>query len=291
MKPGNILLAEDGRARLLDFGIAADLSRASDDLTVDGVVGTLRYLAPERLLGDDATTATDVWGVGVMLFEAAAGRPAFPATTLVERVEAAGRAVERPAGIADATWAVIRRAADGDPARRYHDGAALAAALRDARDVVAGAPIDDAAVTVVIPVVAPAVDAAGVRPRRAAGADDERRRSTGTCGRRSARCACSSPPSAWRRSPSILVSVTTARPGLRPIPRRSPSPRPRARPRRSHRRRHRSTIVQTRSRRRAAAMRKGNGQGQGQGQALTVSRRRRPSGSRPASCGSPRACA
>ena len=120
VKPGNILLADDGRARLLDFGIAADLSGASDDLTVDGVVGTLRYLAPERLLGEDATTATDVWGVGVTLYRGPrrpAGVPGDHARRSGSTPPVAPSSDRR--GSPTATWDVIRRAADGDPARRY----------------------------------------------------------------------------------------------------------------------------------------------------------------------------
>src|SRR3954451_6362026 len=78
VKPANVLLAEgDGvDVRLLDFGLA--MMAEFDTLTAHGdVPGTLAYIAPERLAGDPATAAADVWGVGVILWEALAGEHPF----------------------------------------------------------------------------------------------------------------------------------------------------------------------------------------------------------------------
>ena len=221
VKPGNILLAEDGRARLLDFGIAADLGQASDDLTVDGVVGTLRYLAPERLLGEDATTATDVWGVGVTLFEAVAGQPVFPATTLVERVDAAGRAVERPPGSptrpgpssVEQPTATPRGAT---PMGRHWRPRCVRRATRSPRrrSTTRRSPRSSPWRRRSPPSRCRARSC--IERRRRARADDGHLRSV-------QRSPCSSSsPLAWRRSPSILASVTGAHPDLRPIRPRSP---------------------------------------------------------------------
>jgi hypothetical protein len=81
VKPSNVLLAEsDGiDVRLLDFGLAQ--MAEFDTLTAVGdVPGTLTYVSPERLDGDQATAAADIWGVGVMLWEALAGRHPFRAS-------------------------------------------------------------------------------------------------------------------------------------------------------------------------------------------------------------------
>jgi hypothetical protein len=78
VKPSNILLEDrDGIAvRLLDFGLAQ--FDGADTLTAVGdVPGTLAYIAPERLAGEDATPESDVWSVGVLLWEALAGRHPF----------------------------------------------------------------------------------------------------------------------------------------------------------------------------------------------------------------------
>jgi hypothetical protein len=75
IKPGNVLVDNDGRARLLDFGIAKPLDTelsAAGDLTVAPL--TPDYAAPEQLSGEPVTTATDVYALGVLLFELLSGR-------------------------------------------------------------------------------------------------------------------------------------------------------------------------------------------------------------------------
>jgi predicted ATPase len=76
IKPGNVLIASDGTARLSDFGVAlmTDRRRLSGS---DALIGTLEYLSPEVLLGRDADARADLWALGVLLFELLAGRPPF----------------------------------------------------------------------------------------------------------------------------------------------------------------------------------------------------------------------
>ncbi len=77
LKPSNILVTEQGEAKLLDFGIAALLSSGADDVTpLTRNVGpglTPGYASPEQLLGQPITTATDVYSLGIVLFELLAG--------------------------------------------------------------------------------------------------------------------------------------------------------------------------------------------------------------------------
>src|SRR5437763_140480 len=78
VKPSNVLLAESEGidVRLLDFGLAQ--MAEFDTLTALGdIPGTLAYISPERLLGEPATQAADVWGLGVVLWEALAGEHPF----------------------------------------------------------------------------------------------------------------------------------------------------------------------------------------------------------------------
>src|SRR4051794_10468791 len=85
VKPSNLLLAEgDGiDVRLLDFGLAQ--MAEFDTLTAIGdVPGTLAYVSPERLLGEEATEAADVWAVGVILWEALVGHHPFRGTNVAE---------------------------------------------------------------------------------------------------------------------------------------------------------------------------------------------------------------
>ena len=77
IKPGNIMLTEAGEARLGDFGIATSLDLDGDATTTGLILGTPSYLAPERIEGAPATPATDIYGLGVVLYEGFSGRRPF----------------------------------------------------------------------------------------------------------------------------------------------------------------------------------------------------------------------
>lgn len=143
VKPANVLIGPDGVARLSDFGIAVGADDDTALTAVDGVIGTLRYLAPERLAGEAASPATDVWGVGAILFELLSGTAAYPASTPAERVEMASRPVDRPTGVAEGTWTVVSTCLASDQQDRYQDGGALAAAIHALPGVPAPAPTAD----------------------------------------------------------------------------------------------------------------------------------------------------
>lgn len=136
VKPSNVLLADGDRvsARLLDFGLAR--MAEAETLTAQGdVPGTLAYIAPERLAGEDATEAADVWAVGVMLWEALAGRHPFWQTSMLDTARAieAGApplAQLRP-DLPKALLQLVDRALSLNPARRPSAGE-LAGALRGA---------------------------------------------------------------------------------------------------------------------------------------------------------------
>ena len=80
IKPANILLSTDERVLVADFGIAKAFEGA--DLTVDGaMIGTAKYLAPEQVEGGPVDGRTDLYSLGVVLYEALCGRPPFLADT------------------------------------------------------------------------------------------------------------------------------------------------------------------------------------------------------------------
>src|SRR5947199_2021268 len=133
VKPSNVLLAsEDGSVRLLDFGLAR-LPQAETLTAAGDVPGTLAYISPERLGGEAATPAADVWAVGVLLWEALAGRHPFWESSLLETARAieAGApplATVRP-DLPRGLLSAVDRALDLDPAKRP-SAAALAQALQ-----------------------------------------------------------------------------------------------------------------------------------------------------------------
>jgi hypothetical protein len=134
VKPSNVLLEhrDEVAVRLLDFGLAQ--FDGADTLTAVGdVPGTLAYISPERLAGEEATPASDVWSAGVLLWEALAGRHPFWGMPLQEVAIAIEKgapplATQRPdlprrlAGAVDAALSL-------DPATRPH-ASVLAAELR-----------------------------------------------------------------------------------------------------------------------------------------------------------------
>ena len=96
VKPSNVLIGPEGRAKLLDFGLAQ--MAEAETLTAQGdVPGTLAYISPERLAGGEATPAADIWAVGVMLWEALAGRHPFWRGSMLETARAI-EAGARPLG-------------------------------------------------------------------------------------------------------------------------------------------------------------------------------------------------
>jgi len=133
VKPSNVLLGET-RAKLLDFGLAR--MQEAETLTAQGdVPGTLAYIAPERLAGDEATGAADVWSVGVMLWEALAGRHPFWHTSMLDTARAIEAGAPSLAELRPDLPKGLLQLVDGalslSPARRP-SAADLAAGLRGA---------------------------------------------------------------------------------------------------------------------------------------------------------------
>lgn len=138
LKPGNVVLTKGGQPKLLDFGLALLLAGAkgSEKITRTGMIlGSLPYMSPEQLLGEADSASTDVYALGVMLFEMAAGRRPF----VKERAEALmfeifGNAAPALRSIrADVPVELDRLVGDclaKEPASRPATAAAVSAALR-----------------------------------------------------------------------------------------------------------------------------------------------------------------
>jgi serine/threonine protein kinase len=138
LKPGNILLDEDGNAYLADFGIAKDISSLEGGVTEpEAIVGSPDYLAPEQARAEPVTPATDVYSLGVVLYETLTGEHPFPNLTTVERLykhlsDPLPELSALDASVRDAVNAVIQKATAKDPKSRYMDALAMAGAFREA---------------------------------------------------------------------------------------------------------------------------------------------------------------
>ena len=83
IKPSNVLVTPEGRVVILDFGVAADLSRVLHEGAGEReVVGTARYMAPEQATEEAPTPASDWYSVGAMLYEVLVGRPPFSGSSI-----------------------------------------------------------------------------------------------------------------------------------------------------------------------------------------------------------------
>lgn len=141
IKPNNVLVTDEGEVKLLDFGVARLLDQASAQDTLDGAMSP-GYAAPEQLTGEPITTATDIYALGVLLFELLTGQnpwgqDALPLAALVgrvlnENVPAASRVAEKqksppvpPKALRGDLDAIIAKAMRTEPESRYESVAQM----------------------------------------------------------------------------------------------------------------------------------------------------------------------
>ena len=140
LKSANVLITRDGRAKVLDFGLArtltrdtvSDLSPSHDSVTDEGAVaGTLSVLAPEILRGGKADARSDIWALGVLLHEMASGERPFRGATGFELTGAILHSPPSPLpdGVPSSLRQIVQRCLETDPANRYQHAGEVSDAL------------------------------------------------------------------------------------------------------------------------------------------------------------------
>jgi serine/threonine protein kinase len=139
VKPGNLMVCGgpigggEMVVKLTDFGIARAIEQTRIT-QVGSVVGTAAYLAPEQVRGEEATPATDVYALGVVLYQFLTGRLPYEGSSLAELAVRQQNESPLPPStfsdeISESLGAAVMRALEGDPARRYASAAELAGGL------------------------------------------------------------------------------------------------------------------------------------------------------------------
>ncbi len=148
LKPQNVLVDAEGRARVTDFGIAR--AGVSEITQTGSVLGTAQYLSPEQAQGLPVTAASDIYSIGVLLYEALTGRVPFeadsPVTVALKQVSERPRPPsELNPAVSRALDAVVLKALAKDPANRFASAEEFLAALDAAEADPSGAALGDTA--------------------------------------------------------------------------------------------------------------------------------------------------
>jgi len=136
LKPANVMISGDGRVKVLDFGIAklsAEDREAAPGLTQTGrVLGTVAYMAPEQLLGKPADHRSDIFALGIVLFELATGEHPFAASSSGEAISKILRDTPAPVkrDLPPPLVRIISRCLEKDPEQRYQTARSLGDDLR-----------------------------------------------------------------------------------------------------------------------------------------------------------------
>jgi eukaryotic-like serine/threonine-protein kinase len=142
VKPENVLLGRDGTVRITDFGLARAAASATSTFGPDVLVGSPHYLSPEAVQLEPLDARSDVYALGIVLFECLTGQPPHQADTpFATAVAHTARAVPAPselvAGLSPGIDEVVRRATERDRAQRTPDAGAFG---RELTAVIVGGP-------------------------------------------------------------------------------------------------------------------------------------------------------
>ena len=147
VKPENVLLADDGRVKVADFGLARAASGSASGTTQGMLIGTVAYLSPELVLRGVADARSDVYAAGVMLFELLTGRQPFSGEVPIQvAYQHVNSDVPAPStlvpGLDPALDRLVTRATARDPDDRPGDARELLTELRDVRRSLSDEALD-----------------------------------------------------------------------------------------------------------------------------------------------------
>lgn len=145
VKPENVLVGNDGRVKVADFGLARATSSGSK--TTRGLLGTVSYISPEQALGERATPRSDVYSTGIMLYELLTGKTPHEGPTdfvivrshIDDDVPPPSDAVPLPPQVDELVLTATAR----EPQRRYADAGTFLAAARSTRSAIDGVPLPE----------------------------------------------------------------------------------------------------------------------------------------------------
>ncbi|MGA9964131.1 MAG: protein kinase [Terriglobales bacterium] len=156
LKTANIVVTSEGLVKVLDFGLAKQVGGGIFEASTrsfaslqdaSSVSGTLPYMAPEILRGEAADYRSDLWALGVVLYEAASGRLPFGGRTGFEISSAIMREIPSPLGppVPPGLWAIIQRCLTKEPIQRYQRASEVQAALEAVQSagIVSASPSAD----------------------------------------------------------------------------------------------------------------------------------------------------
>ncbi|WP_024820457.1 Stk1 family PASTA domain-containing Ser/Thr kinase [Arthrobacter sp. 31Y] len=144
VKPENVLIADDGRIKVGDFGLARAISA---NTSTGALIGTVAYLAPELVLGQPADARSDIYSAGIMLYEMLAGKQPYtgdsPIQVAYQHVNAVvGRPSDAAPGLAEDLDELVQWCTAADAENRPVDGAALLTELRHIRTTLTDEELD-----------------------------------------------------------------------------------------------------------------------------------------------------
>ena len=144
IKPDNVQLLDDGQIKLTDFGIAR--LTFEPNITMDGqVFGTPSYMSPEQINGQEIDARSDLFGVGVLLYEMVSGQKPFQGDSVVSITYAVmNKKPDRPQQASYNLWQVIERALEKTPNMRYKSAGEFVEALKQVkRSYLSGSVVMD----------------------------------------------------------------------------------------------------------------------------------------------------